>query len=174
MESNTGILFAALCGGLFVLLFAGLGAFLIYNSIRSRKKAAASQGWPVVSGEILEARVVHDVSTDSDGDRRDSYTPAVRYSYAVGGHAYSGKKLSFGGQTGYGSQAKAQAALNSYPLGGTVRVYYNPADPSEAVLERQAGGATVSLVLGIIFVAASLCAGCPGLAYALLAMTGSV
>jgi hypothetical protein len=47
-------------------------------------------------------------------------------------------------------------------------VYYNPDDPSDAVLERQAGGATLSLVIGIVFMVIGLSLGCLGFIFTLL------
>lgn len=166
-------LIIVLFGGLFVLVFIGIGAFLIYFSLRSRKKADASQSWPSINGQVTESRVDHSTSIDSDGDQRASYTPVVRYTYQVMGQTYTGKNISFGGQPSYGNPGKAQAALERFPAGEVIAVYYNPENPSEAVLERQAGGATLSMVIGIIFLLVGLCLGCPMLIYTLLVPFGS-
>ena len=169
MSENLGPMIGLLCGGFFVLVFAGIGAFLIYQSVRNRQKADASQSWPATSGQITEAHVSHHTSTDSDGDSSDHYTPNVKYTYQAIGQEYEGTKFGFGFQQSYGSSGKAQAALARFPVGAQVTVYYNPNNPAEAVLERKAGGSTLSLVLGIIFLAVSLCVGCPGLVVLLLA-----
>jgi hypothetical protein len=71
MDFNLSNLIPILCGGLFVIIFIGIGAFLIYYSLRSRKKAEASQAWPSTNGQITESRVTHHTSTDSDGDQSD-------------------------------------------------------------------------------------------------------
>ena len=70
-------------------------------------------------------------------------------------------ELGFGFQQSYGNPSKAQAVLAAFPVGGQVTVYYDPNNPAEAVLERKAGGSIITLVVGIIFVATSLCIGCP-------------
>lgn len=163
MSVNLGPMIGLLCGGLFVLVFAGIGAFLIYQSVRGRQKADASQSWPSTSGQITEAHVSHHTSTDTDGDMSDHYTPKVKYTYQAIGQEYEGDKLGFGFQQSYNSQTKAQAALERFPVGGQVTVFYSPNNPAEAVLERKAGGSTLTLVLGIIFIAVSLCLGCPAL-----------
>ena len=168
MSENTSLLFGVLCGGFFVLLFAGIGAFLIYYSFRSRKKAESSQGWPSTSGQVTEARVSHHTSTDADGEAQDSYSPEVRYHYQTGGQEYEGSKIGFGLQQSFSSRSKAEQALTSFPQGSQVTVFYNPANPAEAVLERKAGGSTLSLVLGIIFLLVGLCVGCSGLAFLLV------
>ncbi|MBU2611188.1 MAG: DUF3592 domain-containing protein [Chloroflexi bacterium] len=141
---------------------------MLIKSFKDRKKAEASQGWPTTQGRIIEARVSESTSTDSDGDERTSYSPKVEYTYNVAGQEYKGDKITFGFTQGYGRYAKAQAALASYPLGAQVNVYYDPANPADAVLERKAGGNTLAMVLGIILLAISLCLGCP-----VLVMVGS-
>jgi hypothetical protein len=167
MSGYSGLLFGVLGGGFIVMVFAGIGAFLIYYSFRSRKKADASQGWPSTNGLVTEARVSHSTSTDADGEAQDSYSPQVRYHYSIAGQEYEGSKISFGMQQSFSSRSKAEQALTSFPQGSQVALYYNPANPSEAVLERKAGGSTLSLVLGIIFLLVGLCIGCSGIVIAL-------
>jgi len=170
--SNIGMLIGLFCVGIFVLAFGGVGVFLIYRTRKNKQQADASLGWPSTPGQILAADVQHGVSTDSDGDRRDSYSPRVRYSYHANNADYTGDKLGFGFVTGYGSESKARAALMKYPIGGQVTVYYDPADPGNAVLERKAGGSTAGLILGIVFLAVAFCLGCPGLIAILLGWFG--
>ncbi|MDP2975717.1 MAG: DUF3592 domain-containing protein [Anaerolineales bacterium] len=105
--------------------------------------------------------IAESTSTDSDGDTSTSYSPAVKFTYRVAEQEYTGNKITFGFIQGYGNYKKAQAALAHYPLGAQVTVYYNPANPADAVLERKAGGSTISLVLGIVFILISMCLGCP-------------
>lgn len=168
MSANLGPMMWLVFGGLFILVFAGLGAFLIYQSARSRQKAEASQVWPATSGQITEAHVSQSTSTDSGGATSTSFTPTVSYTYRVLGQEYQGDKIGFGFQQSYGSPSKAQASLASFPVGGQVTVYYDPNNPPDAVLERKAGGSMITLVVGIIFVIASLCIGCPVLVMLIL------
>ena len=168
MQADLGAIIGLVCGGFFVLAFAAAGGFLIYQTIQSRKKADASQAWPSTLGQVTEARVSRHTSTDADGDTSESFTPLVRYRFQVAGQEYEGKKITFGFQQSFSNQAKAQAALETFPVGRQVSVYYDPNNPSDAVLERKAGGSTLGLVLGIIFLVISLCLGCPGLTFALL------
>ncbi|MBN1536535.1 MAG: DUF3592 domain-containing protein [Anaerolineales bacterium] len=171
MVNFSGMLIGAICGGGFILIFAGLGVFLIYSAIKGRQKAGESQQWPSTAGQIAEARVTRSMHTDSDGDTSYSYAPHVRYTYQVGGQEFTGDKITFGFTKTHSSESKAQQALSRFPLGGQVSVYYNPASPEEAVLERTAGGSTVGMVIGIVFLLVSICVGCPlvgGLLYNVL------
>ncbi len=161
MTNITGLLIGLLCGGGIILLFAGVGVFLIYTSYKGRQKAGESQKWPSTAGQIVEARVTRSMHTDSDGDTSYSYAPYVRYTYQVAGQEFTGDKITFGFKQTHSQEQKANQALARFPMGGQVSVYYDPTNPAEAVLERTAGGSTVSLVLGIVFLAVSACIGCP-------------
>jgi hypothetical protein len=171
MADSSGALIGGLCGIVFVLVFAGIGAFLIYRSLQNRKRAEASQGWPSTLGVVAESRVTRSTSTDSEGDTSVSYSPHVEYTYQVGGKEYRGKDITFGFKQGYGSPAKAEEVTARYPEGGSVTVYYDPANPQKAVLERRAGGFGASLAIGIIFLAIGLCLACPGAVFLLAGMT---
>jgi hypothetical protein len=171
MTDSTAVLLIGLGGLLFVLIFAGVGIFLIYRSLQSRKQAEASQAWPGTQGVVSEARVTSSSHTDSDGETSYSYSPHVEYTYQVGGQEYLGQNITFGFKQGYGSPAKAEAITARYPAGGAVTVYYDPANPQQAVLERKAGGFGATLAIGIIFLVIGLCAASAG-TFALLAGLG--
>ena len=102
----------------------------------------------------------HSTSTDSEGDRTDSYTPHVRYTYRANEADYAGDKITFGFVTGYGSEFKGNAILAKYPVGAQVAVYYDPAAPDKAVLERKAGGATAGMIIGIALSVIAVCIAC--------------
>jgi len=157
---NVPVGFALLCGGFFFLVILVIGGGLVFFSLRSRKKAELSQNWPNAQGTITVSTVRESSSTDDDGYVSTYYHPKVEYEYEVGGQAYTGKHVSFGGSTGYGNPAQAKAKLERYPVGALVQVYYNPEKPSEAVLERQAGGFKLGMTIGIILLAISACIGC--------------
>ena len=163
MSGGLVTILGAVCGAAFVLGFIGTGVFLIYRNLQSRKRAEASQGWPSTVGQIGESRVTHSTHTDSEGDTSDSYAPYVEYTYQVAGQTFTGRDITFGFKQGYGNASKAQAVLAQYPVGAQVSVYYDPADPQQAVLERKAGGYGVGLALGIVFLAVGTCLGCGGI-----------
>ena len=170
MVDGSGALIGGLCGIIFVLVFAGIGGFLIYRSLQNRKRAEASQNWPSTLGMMAESRVTRSTSTDSDGDTSESYSPHVEYTYQVGGQEYRGKDITFGFKQGFGSPNKAEEVIARYPAGGSVTVYYDPSNPQKAVLERKAGGFGASLAIGIIFLIVGLCLACPGVVILLSSM----
>ncbi|MBN1979605.1 MAG: DUF3592 domain-containing protein [Anaerolineae bacterium] len=155
------LIFALFCGGIFIVALAALGIFLIAFSLRSRKKAAASQSWPATFGQITKAEVKQSASTDDDGRTTYAYYPAVEYTYQIGGQTYTSKRMSFGGVVAYGSWAKAEAGLARFPVGSQVTVYYNPEKPAEAVLEQKAGGFAWGMIVGAVCLALGACIACP-------------
>lgn len=155
------VLFANLCGSIFVLVLLVLGIYLVVFSLRSKKKAEESQNWPNVPGTVTQTEVKRSVNRDDDGNESYAYYPKIEYTYQVGGQTLTGKRLAFGGQVAQKNPASVQKDLERYPVGGQVNVYYDPNKPSEAVLERQAGGLKWGLIVGIICLVLSLCIACP-------------
>lgn len=165
-------LIGVLCGGFLALVFGGIGVWAVVQARRGQQKAHAAQGWPSAPGAIVEARVSRNSHEDSDGDTHYSYSPRLKYTYTVQGQTYTGSQITFGFQKSYNSESSAAAVLQRYPVGGQVMVIYDPHNPAEAALERKAGGVGAGLVIGIIFIALSVCILCGGsvaLAVSLLA-----
>jgi hypothetical protein len=149
--------FAAICGGFFFLILLVLGGGLIFYSLRSRKKADQSRGWPSTNGKVIASEIRESKSTDEDGRVKVSYYPHVEYAYEVNGQNYISKQISFGGVLGYNDRTKVQAKLEHYPVGSTVLAFYNPEKPAEAVVEQTSGGAKWAMVVGIIILVIASC-----------------
>jgi hypothetical protein len=126
--------------------------FLILNVIflgiiffMRRRMAAVSQ-WPSTMGTVhasyLELR-------HSSGDSGSTNYPVVQYSYQVGGQAYQSTKLAPGPEVGGTGAGKVVAR---YPAGAAqVMVFYNPQNPSDAVLETKAPAQWILWLILIIF-----------------------
>jgi Protein of unknown function (DUF3592) len=117
-----------------------LGAALLVSVMMSgaRRRSDETVAWPVVAGKVVRSRLYH--SLEASG-RRDaavgdgSLRLQLRYVYSVDGTFFEGEQVTRDGSR-MGLQERAWAAR--YPEGASVPVHYNPADPSEAVLETQA------------------------------------
>jgi hypothetical protein len=68
------------------------------------------------------------------------------------GTRYTGKKIGFGSHS-YTRKKRAQEAADRYPVGCTVMAYFNPENPQEAVLVREAPSNVLYMVMGIAMVA---------------------
>jgi len=154
MSSNFVLI---LCGGGFALFFGALGVLLIVLNIRSKKKSEASQGWPATTAKILKSEVRKERGMeDEDGSANYYFVPHIEYEYEVGGSVYKGKKFSFGSHPSFSQQAKAHTYLAQYPLEASVNVYYDPANPQEAVLERIARSSKLGMIMGIVMLVVGL------------------
>jgi hypothetical protein len=108
-----------------------------------RRKLAVVSQWPSIMGTVMMSRT----ETRSSGDGYTDY-PVVQYSYQVSGQPYQGMKLAPGPEVG-GSGARK--VVGRYPAGAQVMVFYNPQNPSEAVLERKAPAQWVMWLILVIF-----------------------
>ena len=152
----------------FLLVFGVLGAIFLVIALVSRQKAQTSQSWPTAAGTVLAAELKEHVSHDYDDtpSTRYSFEPVVEYSYAVGAQTFTSRRIGYGANRF--SRSQAQKTVERYPVGSAVTVHYNPTNPTEAVLETQASGSMLFLILGIIFLALCLMSGCGTVAVALL------
>jgi len=155
-------IFGIICGGLFILIFFAGGVAAVIFGLRNRKKAEESTGWPAVEGVILNAWVEESSDTDEDGFTSTTYTPKWEYQYQLGGQTYTSQKISFGGESGYGSRKKAEQELTKYPLSSRVQAFYNPLNHEEAVLVQGTKGTMVGIIVGAILIVVSICTACIG------------
>jgi hypothetical protein len=126
------------------LSFLALGIALLWLGLRLRKFAQRTLSWPQASGKIVESRV------EMQGFGDDSTVKAcIAYSYEVNGTPFKGSRLG-----GTGMQTP-HMLVKKYPVGATVQVFFDPADPASAVLERSTGQGTAVLAFGVIIVAAA-------------------
>jgi hypothetical protein len=100
------------------------------------RKAKASLQWPSVAGTVLLSQMVE----YSAGETNSSY-PSVTYSYVVNGQALQSSRVSF-------HPSKSEKVVKKYPTGNSVQVFFDPQDPSTAVLET-GGYPRIMLAFGI-------------------------
>lgn len=156
-------------GGVFAVLGIGLFAF----GLRERGKAKAAEKWPVSSGVIVSARLDQQSHVERNQGRtytRTSYAPVIEYTYEINGRKYQGNKV-FPGATMSYDLGTAQSIVNRYQPGATVSVHYDPADLTQAVLETQAKGGNLFLILGSVFSVLGIIVCCVGVVMAVFTYT---
>jgi hypothetical protein len=132
--------------GIFIFLLGG-GCLLWSVTQRSRSGTLvrAAQAWPTATATIIGTDIVsggmYGGGTTANLLRlftgiynARTFAPVARYEYEVGGRKYFGERI----RPGYlkvGSIAAAEKILKPYPVGATVPVRYDPADPNSSVLE---------------------------------------
>ena len=108
---------------------------------------AQSFNWVQTEGEILQSDV--EVVNQADGTRY--YHAGASYRYVANGETHTGERLFFGQWDGP-VRGDAQQIVDRYPPGQAITVYYNPADPAQAVVERRVGrGPWLALPLALLF-----------------------
>lgn len=140
---------AALIAGLAVLGYSGYCIYKGYESL----------AWPRTTGIINDSYVERQSrrSSETHGSTY-KYVARIRYSYSI-----SGSKSFTSGQIGYGkneytsrNKVKTENYLRQFPVGKSVKVFYNPVNPEQAVLKQGiTGGALLMLVMGVFFLLAA-------------------
>ena len=129
-----------------------LGALLLWQGWRIRQKVKASMSWPFVPGRVIAASVRQVVERgDAETSDTTTYVPLVEYEYQVGSQICRSSQLAFQEQS-FSSQKKAFKLVATFPPGHPVMVFFDPANPQNAVLERKAHGNNIPLVVGGIMV----------------------
>ncbi|MEO3388665.1 DUF3592 domain-containing protein [Mesorhizobium sp. CAU 1741] len=94
--------------------------------------ARLPEDWPATAG-IVEQSGIGSTSTGSGRLGVDwSYFPSIHYRYSVGGQTYLGNVVYRG--KGPAGEAAVRALVERYPAGASVNVFYDPRDPTQAVL----------------------------------------
>ena len=101
-------------------------------------QAEAQSRWPQVSGRIMRSRI----------QVGRSFLPDIEYAFVFQGTAFRCSKVrSF--LVGYGWPSPARRIANRYPVGTSVVVYVDVADPSNSVLEPGGDPAFLPIVLAV-------------------------
>lgn len=121
-------------------LMIGLIVFATGYKFYQVRKAG---NWLPTNGKVISAKAVSRrlrtaqtrFGAGKGGDEQIRNFADIRYEYRVNGKRYTGQRVGIGEDLGDHDVA---GTLGRYPRGRNVTVYYNPAAPSEAVLERDA------------------------------------
>lgn len=112
-------------------IFGGLGWFMKKRSQQASTMLADAQSWASTTGEITKSRV------QVSGGEYTTIGHRIEYQYQVDGTQYSASQVHAGDKF-YESYTSDEHydLVDKYPVGAQVTVFYNPADPSQAALER--------------------------------------
>ncbi len=136
------------------LLMAAIGLLLAGLAARNWTRGNATRAWPQTQGRILRSFVLVERSSGSEGGT--SYTPQVEYEYAVGGASYRCNRLRYG-QTGSWGRKQAERTIAPFAVGSHTAVFFNPADPKQAVLLRGTSAGNFAIAgAAFVFLAAAV------------------
>ena len=135
---------ALLIVGIISFVFLILNVIFLVIIFFMRRKMAAVRQWPSAMGTVNTSYLERRYSSDSGS----TDYPVVEYSYHVAGQPYKSTKIAPGPEVGGTGAGKVVAR---YPAGAQVMVFYNPQQPSDAVLETKAPAQWLMWLLLIIF-----------------------
>lgn len=140
---------------LFSIVFILIGAGILIYARSVSAKARRSLSWPSVEGVISHSAVLLSTQQTSSSTNAAVYKADVAYRYKLKGRDYSSSRITLMDYSSTGGRAEAIVAR--YPDGAAVSVYYDPADPSDSVLEPgSTGGITLLDLIGWAFAAGGL------------------
>jgi len=135
--------------GFILLLFGGSGGYALFLSFYDKKKAAASKDWQSAQGKIISSQIKEVTYHDSDGTHRGLKLDA-EYEYSVDGIPYLNNKQTPGRIPKGIPHHRAAEVTNRYAIGAIVPVHYNPQNPQESCLEREALLSNLAMIIGIV------------------------
>jgi hypothetical protein len=115
--------------------------FSVVSFARTRRLASASARWPTAAGVVTTSGVIEEEIEDTGNTDKSfirkihRYQVDLRYAYQVGKRDFVGTVENWGWTGIYGLRELAETAAGRYIKGQPVTVYYDPAQPGNAVLE---------------------------------------
>jgi hypothetical protein len=119
-----------------VIAFGAFGAVIALFALVMQKQARLAKNWPVVDGTIKLSGLDEYRAAPSDSGRRGTtmYERKVSYAYHFNNVAYSNEHASFSSNSATTSPWVLRLWGMDYQDGANVKVWVNPANPSEATL----------------------------------------
>jgi hypothetical protein len=101
---------------------------------RVRAELAASRTWPSAPSRVVESRL--DEHYTAKGGT--TYHPRVVYEFEALGARWRGQRLYFGDAVAFSLQRSAQRMLDALVADAQVRVFHDPTDATQSVIQRTA------------------------------------
>jgi len=139
--------------GLIFLPMVVLVVVAIAAKMLEVRKAAA---WSTAVGRVVKSGTAADHHRFVGEATSVKTMPVVDYEFSVGGRTMRGNRISIGEDSG---GANTEATLRRYPVGATVTVFYDPANPKNCVLERgipEGVGKGLVILVGFVVVFAGV------------------
>ncbi len=132
--------------GFIGIMAIAVSVCIIFYGINMLIKGKASRSWPGCQGTVISSDIEQESKTDSYEKLTVSYRAHVVYSYSVNEKSFKSNRITFETYSTR-QKEKALAIANKYPAGETISVYYDPADPNSAVLEKGTGHAAYFVIV---------------------------
>ncbi|MEI8611447.1 DUF3592 domain-containing protein [Enterovibrio sp. Hal110] len=143
---------------LLILIFSPMLLLLVYVAVGTPMKIGygcyISKNWNAIQAKIIHAEVDSLKYQDTNGRWKTSYSPKVSYEYNYNDTVYVGDRYSW--VKSYDNDELHDAAkrlVYRKQKGKEIKIFVNPAKPSEAVVERMCdSGAFKTYTFGGVFI----------------------
>ncbi len=122
-------------------IISAAGLSVTATQVRLLTRARATRSWTRCTGTIVGAVPEAYFEAGPRGTPWPRALARIRYHYAVDGRPYEGHRVSLSGpppEAWASSGVYTAALLKRYNVGAEVGVWYNPNNPTQAVLETEA------------------------------------
>ena len=142
---------------LLILLFSPMFLLFVYVAVGTPIKIGfgcyVSQNWNVIPAKIISAEVESLKYEDTNRRRKISYGPKVSYEYNYDGKIYVSNRYSWVKSYDNGKlHDAAKRLVYSKQKGKEIKIFVNPAKPSESVVERMCDSYTSNVyIFGGVF-----------------------
>jgi hypothetical protein len=118
---------------IFFSIFFSIGFGWLGYGVYSFYRGRQALSWPTVVGRLLECRLHENPGSDGADSESPTWEVKVRYSYAVAGREFEGKRVAFG-YGGSSNQEEHQRIYEKLNSASQVMVRYQPSNPSSSLL----------------------------------------
>jgi hypothetical protein len=145
---------------LLILTFIGVGIYLIVMALTAGRRTRQNVTWPSVKGKVLAFEVVESSGITPEGSPFSTFKPVIRFIYTVNGTEYTSIQI---GQAARAANDPITLQMaDHFPVGRKVKVFFDPQNPSEAILSPQIPVAKPVLTAGIVILLIGLLTACFG------------
>lgn len=96
-------------------------------------KISQSKNWKEADGEIISS----DLVVTSKGDNNTVFRARITYHYIVENNKYVSRRIYYGDRLSSSFKNIYNKQLKKYPIGQKIKVFYNPLNNNESVVERR-------------------------------------
>ncbi len=134
----------------FALALCGLGAAMVVGGLRQSARGRETWRWTRTQGRVLASEIER--LDETDEHQRARFAFIIRYAYEARGREHASEQLWIGSSSASSSEDPGWARrwVERFPAGRDVPVWFDPADPRQAVLVQGIPGRqdTALLVVG--------------------------
>jgi uncharacterized protein DUF3592 len=134
------------------LIFLPMAVLFVAAVVAKMLEVRRAADWSTAVGRIVSSGTGTDHRRSAGEATTVKSVPVVEYEFSVGGKTVRGNRIGIGEDAG---GTNTEATLRRYPVGATVTVFYDPANPRSCVLERgvpEGIGKGLAVIVGFVVV----------------------